>query len=304
MPEVRHRRAVAEDRALRRLHRLLELSGLQFHPAVDAERRRHEWHQGARRGSGDRPRSVAALRPLRPLSAARRTAKVEKGSKEKPEKPKRAGLPKGLAPDDIDLEKALALLALPREVGLSPEDGEPILAGVGRFGPYVKHGKTYASLEEGDDVLTVGLNRAVTLIAEKIANPKKGRRFGADPGKVLGEHPDKGGSIVVKNGRYGPYVSHNGVNATLTGDKTPDTVTLDEAVSLLDARAAALGNTPKARRAAGRKQASGKPAANPPAAAPAKSAARAKKPASAKAKKPAAIAAKAKPARRTKAAAE
>ena len=70
------------------------------------------------------------------------------------EKPKRAGLPKGLAPDDVDLEKALALLALPREVGMHPEDGEPIIAGVGRFGPYVKHGKTYANLETGDDVLT------------------------------------------------------------------------------------------------------------------------------------------------------
>ena len=123
------------------------------------------------------------------------------------EKPKRAGLPKGLAPDDVDLEKALALLALPREVGIHPEDNEPIIAGVGRFGPYVKHGKTYANLEEGDDVLNVGLNRAVTLIAEKKANPGKGRRFGADPGKVLGEHPDKGGPIVVKKGRYGPYVS-------------------------------------------------------------------------------------------------
>jgi DNA topoisomerase-1 len=195
--------------------------------------------------------------------------KPKKGEKKdpdapKPEKPKRASLPKGVAPEDIDLEKALALLSLPREVGKSPEDGEPILAGVGRFGPYVKHGKVYASLEDGDDVLTIGLNRAITLIADKIANPKKGRRFGADPGKVLGDHPDKGGPIVVKNGRYGPYVSHNGVNATLTGDKTPDTVTLDEAVVLLDARAAAVGNSPKGRRAAGRKQASGKaPAAKP-----------------------------------------
>jgi DNA topoisomerase-1 len=144
-------------------------------------------------------------------------------------------------------------LSLPREIGLSPEDGEPILAGVGRFGPYVKHGKTYANLEDGDDVLTIGLNRAVTLIADKKANPKKGRRFGADPGKVLGEHPDKGGPVVVKNGRYGPYVSHNGVNATITGDKTPETITLTEAVVLLDARAEQLSSQP--RRAAGRKKA-------------------------------------------------
>ncbi len=229
--------------------------------------------------------------PYLQLGEEIKVPKPKKGEKKdpdapKPEKPKRASLPKGAAPEDIDLEKALALLALPREVGKSPEDGEPILAGVGRFGPYVKHGKIYASLEEGDDVLTVGLNRAMHLIADKIANPKKGRRFGADPGKTLGEHPDKGGPIVVKNGRYGPYVSHNGINATLTGDKTPETVTLDEAIVLLDARAAAVGNSPKARRAAGRKSATGKAG---------------KKPA-AKAKKPAAAAAKAKPARKTKAA--
>ena len=223
--------------------------------------------------------------------------KRKKGEKKDPNapepvKPKRASLPKGVAPEDIDLDKALALLALPREVGLSPEDGEPIMAGVGRFGPYVKHGKVYASLEEGDDVLTVGLNRAMHLIADKIANPKKGRRFGADPGKALGDHPDKGGAIVVKNGRFGPYVSHNGINATLTGDKTPDTVTLDEAIVLLDARAAMMGNSPKDRRAAGRKTASGKAAASP--------AAKPKKPAAAKPKK-AAVAAHAKPARRVKA---
>jgi DNA topoisomerase-1 len=237
-------------------------------------------------------------------------AKPEKKG-DKVEKPKRAGLPKGLAPDDVDLERALALLALPREVGIHPEDNEPIIAGVGRFGPYVKHGKTYANLEEGDDVLNVGLNRAVTLIAEKKANPSRGRRFGAEPGKVLGEHPDKGGPIVAKKGRYGPYVSHDGINATLPGDKTPETITLEEAVSLLDARAEKVGafgkrggkkkaakktagktetkpaEAPKPRRAAGRKTASGKAESTP--------AAKPKKPA-------AAAAAKSKPARKTKAA--
>ncbi|MGE0566127.1 MAG: type I DNA topoisomerase [Pseudolabrys sp.] len=202
---------------------------------------------------------------------------------DKPEKPKRAGLPKGLSPDDIDLEKALALLALPREVGLSPEDGEPILAGVGRFGPYVKHGKVYASLEQGDDVLTVGINRAVTLIAEKKANPGKGRRFGADPGKVLGEHPDKGGNVVVKNGRYGPYVSHGGVNATLTGDLTPETVTLEQALTLIEARAAKTGGKPAKRRAAGRKK-PGEPSEADAAAKTKKAKAPAKKKATARAK--------------------
>ena len=194
--------------------------------------------------------------------------KLKKGQKKDPDapepvKPKRASLPKGVEPDQIDLEKALALLSLPREVGISPEDGEPILASVGRFGPYVKHGKIYASLEDGDDVLTVGLNRAMHLIADKIANPKKGRRFGPAPGKKLGEHPDKGGDIVVKNGRFGPYVSNNGVNATLPSDKTPETVTLDEAIVLLDARAAALGNSPRAKKKAAPKKVLPKKAAAP-----------------------------------------
>ena len=157
------------------------------------------------------------------------------------EKPKRASLPKGVSPDEIELDRATGLLSLPRTVGRHPEDGEPILAGVGRFGPYVQHGKTYANLEEGDDVLNIGLNRAVTLIAEKKLKPSKGRRFGPAPGRPLGEHPDKGGEVVAKNGRYGPYVSHDGVNATLPADKTADSITLEEAVALIDARAASGG---------------------------------------------------------------
>ncbi|NWG23987.1 MAG: type I DNA topoisomerase [Pseudorhodoplanes sp.] len=170
---------------------------------------------------------------------------VQLGEGSKEEKPKRAGLPKGTSPDDVDLKMALGLLSLPRVVGKHPEDGEPILAGVGRFGPYVQHGKTYANLEAGDEVLNIGLNRAVTLIAEKKLKPSKGRRQ-ADPGRVLGEHPDKGGPVVAKNGRYGPYVSHDGVNATLPADKTHETVTLEEAVALIDARAAAGGGKKRA----------------------------------------------------------
>jgi DNA topoisomerase-1 len=163
---------------------------------------------------------------------------VQLGEGSKEEKPKRAGLPKELAPADVDLERALALLSLPREIGKHPETGEPILAGIGRFGSYVKHEKTYANLETGDDVLNIGLNRAVTLIAEKKLKPGRGPRFGqASPGRALGDHPDKGGSVVAKSGRYGPYVSHDGINATLRGDRTADNVTLEEAVALIDARA-------------------------------------------------------------------
>ena len=163
------------------------------------------------------------------------------------EKPRRAGLPKGTSPDQIDLQRALALLSLPREVGRHPEDGEPIRAGIGRFGPYVQHGKTYANLDSPEEVFTIGLNRAVTLIAEKRAKGPRGRRFGADPGRPLGDHPVKGGAVVAKNGRYGPYVSHAGVNATLPADRTPETVTLDEAVALIDARAERNPPAPHAR---------------------------------------------------------
>jgi len=163
------------------------------------------------------------------------------------EKPKRASLPKGVAPEDVTFEQAVALLSLPRDIGRHPEDGEPIRAGIGRFGPYVQHGKTYANLEEGDDVFSIGLNRAVTLIAEKRSKPARARRFGANPGRLLGEHPTKGGPVLAKSGRYGPYVSHNGVNATLPADKSVDDVTLDEAVVLIDARAERAAPAPHAR---------------------------------------------------------
>jgi DNA topoisomerase-1 len=178
-------------------------------------------------------------------------------------KPKRASLPKGVAPDEIDLDRAVKLLSLPRTVGQHPDDGEDIVAGIGRFGPYVKHHKTYANIGNDEDILTIGLNRAVALIEEKKANPRKGRRFGADPGKQLGEHPDKGGIVVAKNGRYGPYVSHEGVNANLPSDKTPETITLDEAVALIDARAERSGGSTARRKRPARGAASAKPAKAP-----------------------------------------
>ena len=163
-------------------------------------------------------------------------------------KPRRAGIPKNTSPGDMELELALKLLSLPREIGKHPETGEPITAGIGRFGPFVRHEKTYASLEAGDEVFDIGLNRAVTLIAEKIAKGPSGRRFGADPGKPLGEHPSLGG-VAVKNGRYGAYVTAGGVNATIPSDKTPETITLAEAIALIDERAA-KGGGGKAKRGA------------------------------------------------------
>src|SRR5271169_50023 len=190
------------------------------------------------------------------------------------EKPKRAGIPKNMSPSDIELDTALKLLSLPREIGKHPETGEPITAGIGRFGPFVRHDKTYASLEAGDEVFDIGLNRAVTLIAEKVAKGPSGRRFGADPGKPLGDHPSLG-AVAVKNGRYGAYVTAGGVNATIPSDKTPDTITLPEAIALIDERVAKGGGASKrgGRKKAAPKKAAAKPAADPDAPKPAKKAA-------------------------------
>ncbi len=156
---------------------------------------------------------------------------AEKGSKEKP---KRAGLPKTWAVNDVDLEKALMLLSLPREVGPHPEDGEIIEAGLGRYGPFVKHGKTYANLPNIEEVFEVGLNRAVTLIAEKKANPR-GRKA-AQALKELGAHPETGDPVNVMDGRFGPYVKHQKTNATLPRGTDPQEVTLEQAVELIAAK--------------------------------------------------------------------
>ena len=190
------------------------------------------------------------------LRAGRFGPYVQLGAGAEGEKPKRAGLPRGTEAAAVDLEMALKLLSLPREVGPHPEDGEPIRAGIGRFGAYVQHGKTYANLEPGDDVLNIGLNRAVALIADKVAKGPRAR-FGADPGRSLGDHPEKGGAVLVKAGRYGPYVSHDGINATLPKDKPPETITLDEALVLLAARAAQGGEGRGARRGKTAKPAGG-----------------------------------------------
>ena len=138
----------------------------------------------------------------------------------------------------IDLDKALALLALPREVGLHPETGKPIIAGIGRYGPFVLHDGTYANLDSVEEVFSVGLNRAVTLIAEKQAGGgRRGSRAAPKALKDLGEHPDGGGKITVRDGRYGPYVNHGKVNATLPKDMDPADVTLEQALELIAARA-------------------------------------------------------------------
>ncbi|WP_149589487.1 type I DNA topoisomerase [Tabrizicola flagellatus] len=170
-------------------------------------------------------------------------------------KPDRASLPKGWSPDTLTLERALQLLSLPREVGPHPEDGVMVEAGIGRFGPYVKHGSVYANLPEVEEVFTIGMNRAVEVLAQK-ASRGRGRAAPAGPLKVLGAHPD-GGEVQVMPGRYGPYVKWEKVNATLPKGMEPEAVTLEEALALIAEKAGKSGTKKKA----APKKAAGKPAA-------------------------------------------
>ena len=179
------------------------------------------------------------------------------------EKPKRSSLPKGLSPSDVTLEKALALLSLPREIARHPETGEPILAGIGRFGPYVQHGRTYANLGRDDDVLEIGGNRAIDLIVAKEQGGGRGRPAG-DPGRSLGKDDASGREVVVKAGRYGPYVTDGEVNATLPKSASAVSLTLDEALKLIAAkREAGGGKKAPARKKATTRKADGEKAKAP-----------------------------------------
>jgi len=187
----------------------------------------------------------------------------------KEDKPKRSSLPKGVSPADLDFELALKLLRLPRDVGMHPETNTMIEANLGKFGPYIKHDGTYANVESIEDVFTIGVNRAVTVLAEKRAGGGKSRfqRAAAQVLKELGEHPRDGGPMKVLSGKYGPYISHNGTNATVPKAKDPAQLTPEEAVVLLDERIASGGGKTK------------KTARKAPAKAPAKTAAAKKAPA-------------------------
>ena len=165
------------------------------------------------------------------------------------EKPRRASIPKGTDPNTIDLNAALKLLSLPREIGIHPETGKPIVANFGRFGPFVLHDGTYANLDLPEEVFTVGINRAVDMLAQKKAKSFLRARLGAL--KDLGRHPAGGGNIQVMSGRYGPYVKFGKINATLPRDLDPQAVTLDEAISLIAARA---GKEPAKKRTRAKKK--------------------------------------------------
>ena len=180
------------------------------------------------------------------------------------EKPKRSSLPKGWSPATLALEQALRLLALPREVGIHPEDGKPISAGLGRYGPFVLHAGTYANVADIDEVFDIGLNRAVVLLAEKRAGKFAGRGAATAPLKDLGAHPESGEPVHVMAGRFGPYVKSGKINATLPKGTAPEDMTMEIALPLLAARAAAA--PAKGKKAPAAKKAAPKAAAKKPAA--------------------------------------
>ncbi len=198
---------------------------------------------------------------------------VQRGEvSEENKKPKRASLPKGWDADAMDLEKALTLLSLPRQIGEHPEGGV-ISANFGRFGPYLMHKlpgdekPVYANLKDPNDVFECGMNRAVELITDKRNNPGRGRSAAAKPLKELGDHPESGGAISVMEGRYGPYVKWEKVNATLPKDITPEDLTMEQAVALIAEKATKVGKKKApAKKAAAKKPAAKKPAAKKPAA--------------------------------------
>ncbi|MCB9968934.1 MAG: type I DNA topoisomerase [Geminicoccaceae bacterium] len=171
---------------------------------------------------------------------------------------RRSSLPPNLTPTEIDLQTALALLALPRIVGTHPETGAEITAGINRYGPFVQHQGKFVRLEADDDVLSLGMNRALTLIAE---GGSRGRqRAAAAPLRELGAHPDTGEKVVILDGRFGPYVKHGKTNASLPKGRPVEELTMDEAVALLAAREAKGGSKGKGRTTSRKAPAKAKPA--------------------------------------------
>lgn len=193
----------------------------------------------------------------------------EEGDKKKP---KRISIPKDIALADVNLEVAQKLIALPRDLGTHPETGKKIVANIGRFGPYVNHDGKFKSIPRSDSVFEIDLHRAVELLAQAASGPA--------PLKELGEHPTSGGAVAVYSGRYGPYVQHGKIRATLSKSQEPESLTMEEAVELIAAKAAK--ETPAKKTATGKTSAAKKPAVKKSAGATGKKAA-GKKPA---AKKP------------------
>ncbi|MCW2243638.1 type I DNA topoisomerase [Azospirillum canadense] len=180
---------------------------------------------------GPAPAAAAPAELVEEAPADGKKGKGKKKAKVEEPKPKRVSLPKGMSASDVDLDTALKLLALPRTIGKHPETGEEISAGIGRFGPYLKHGSVYKSLTPDDDVLTIGINRAVDLLA---GAAKKA----SAPAKTLGDHPKTGKPVTTGSGRFGPYVKHGSTYASIPKGTDPESVTLEQGLELLEAKAA------------------------------------------------------------------
>ena len=170
---------------------------------------------------------------------------LELGEKDTKKKPKRVSLPPGLSRQDVTESLAVELINLPKDIGLHPKSGVPIEIGIGRYGPFVRHGKVYASLPKGDNLFETSLDRAIALITKKENRNK--------PLRILGDHPDSGEPVQVLDGRYGPYVKHASTNATLPKGITPETVTFEQGLTLL-AEKEAKKPTPRGSRAAAKKK--------------------------------------------------
>jgi DNA topoisomerase I len=168
------------------------------------------------------------------------------------ERPKRVSLPPGVEPQHVDEALAARILSLPRRLGRHPETGADVEAGIGRFGPFVRVDKTFASIPKGEDVLDVTLERALELIANK--------RRRNEPRRVVGDHPETGDPVELRDGKFGPYVSHGKLNASLRDDHDPDTIDLETALALLAERERA-GGTPTRGRSGAKRARKAAPAA-------------------------------------------
>lgn len=208
--------------------------GCENYPTCNYTRQIQNSDEAATEGDG--PKTLG-IDPISSMEVTLRTGRfgpyIQLGEPIEKEKPKRSSIPKGMDINSIDFERALKLLALPRDVGIHPEDGKIIKAAIGRYGPYVSHNSVFASLKDPEDVFNIGINHAVTLLGEALS--KRGKA--AEPIKDLGEHPDGDGSILVMDGRYGPYVKYKRINATIPKDKDPKEITLKEALELIKERA-------------------------------------------------------------------
>ena len=153
---------------------------------------------------------------------------IQKGDQKKP---KRISIPKLIDPNNVDLIKALSLLSLPRIIGQHPDTNQDITANIGRFGPYLKHGVSSASLPADETILNIGLNHAVVLLSEK-----------SNKGRVIGKHPSGKDDVLAKSGRFGPYVEYKKIRATLPKSMELEKITLEEALELIEKKSIRMKN--------------------------------------------------------------